>query len=189
MKRNLLLLFLLLPLSAFAQDELSASEIEEFKERAKVKVKHFQDYLSILGSKNKKADVKRHYKEETLKLFVGDGKEVTMEVSIIDRGQESRKRHPITNYLDNLIKLPYAKVEITFANTWYISNFYKTAEGRYEATATLFQEFRGRTTEGNLHASKTKKTIQIYIEMVEDDFGKRWVVRLGDVSVAQSSAS
>lgn len=199
MKKLFIFLIACMPFFAFAQNEdLSAEQKEAFEERAKVKVAHLQDYLTELGrriNKNEKIanfkQVKLHIKEETLKLFTENGEEVTMEVSTIKKDGTRKKHFPMVEYLDNLIALDYAKVEITFADTWHISNFYKTAGNKYEATATIFQKFVGKTKEGFTHTARTKKTVKIYISQIENvaTNEKEWTVLLGDVSVADTSAN
>jgi hypothetical protein len=172
----------------FAQSALSEAELAEFKDRAKISVIHFQDYLSLLGSKKKNAETKAFYKEEALKLFKNTGKDVTMEISALTGGKESRRRLPLIVYLDNLIKSRYAEIKITFADTWYVSNFHKINENQYRATATIFQRFEGYDAEGKAkYVDITKKTIEIIIEKVTDLYGERWTVLLGDISVAETS--
>jgi hypothetical protein len=188
--------FLFIVLSSqycFAQSDLSEAELAEFKDRAKISVSHFQDYLTLLGSKKKNAETKAFYKEEALKLFKNSGKDVTMEVSTLKNNRESRSRLPLTLYFDNIISITskqgkYADVKITFADTWRVSNFYKVGDNKYVATATIFQRFEGYDAEGKAkYVDTTKKTIEIIIEKVTDLYGERWIVLLGDISVAETS--
>lgn len=97
--------------------------------------------------------VKSVYKKSALKLFIGEGlpytdpdgnkrKGVLVEVSSIKSGKTTKHNIYLTTYLDNLIKLPYAEVKLTQADTYRISNIYKVGD-HYEATATIFQRFEG----------------------------------------------
>ncbi len=185
---SLLIFFSSFYTAVFAQSSLSEEDLAAFKERAKVSISHFQDYLTLLGSKKKNAETKAFYKEEALKLFKNNGKDVSMEVSALKEGRESRRRLPITVYLNNLINSKYAEIKITFADTWYVSNFHKVGDNKYVATATIFQRFEGYGTDGMAkYIDVTKKTIEITVEKVVDLYGERWTVLLGDISVAETS--
>jgi hypothetical protein len=188
-----ILLFLLSNKNCYAQKKLTESDLLAFKDRARIAVKHLQDYISMLASASKDSTTKNYYKSEALKLFKNNGTDVTMEVSSLRNSQESRARLPLLRYFNGIISLTkkngkYAQVEITFAETWHVSNLHKIDENKYHATATIFQKFVGYDTEGNAkYQDITKKTIEIDVEKVADFFGERWIVLLGDISVTETS--
>lgn len=186
------LFFVQIATMANAQDEevkLTDEDLKQFKERVGIMIDDFQDYLSIIGSKEKPKNVKDYYVEQTLDLFINKGEKVTMEVS------STKRKYPyeylIKVYLQRLANLRYAKVKIEQAQTFHISNFYKVGENKYRAAATIFQKFCGYNKYGDNYVKRycdvTKKTIEIHIYLVEDLYGKRWVVKLGDVSVADTT--
>lgn len=192
------LLALCMALPSYAQQvELTEADLEEFRERAAAKVGDFMDYLPVVAEKGKqKADDKKrqvYYKDQTLELFVEKGrgqgeKAAIMEISFIKPNNEVKiESMTMPIYLDRLINNGYAKVKLQFAETFYISNFYPTGQNQYKATATIFQKFTGYGGDGQaLYVDVTKKTIEIVVELVEDLYGKRWVVLLKDVSVAET---
>jgi hypothetical protein len=173
---------------------LSKEELELFRERTEVKIDELQDNLSVLGSKDEIDETKILYKELTLKLFMNMGETVTMETSYIKDGEERRKRIPMPTYLDRLSKLNYAKVDIRSSKSCYVSNFYKKGDDEkgqpiYTATATIYQEFIGYNAEGKaIYKDTTKKTIEIEVRKSQGVFGERWIILLGDVSVAETSS-
>ncbi len=192
--RSIIIILLFSSFSVQAQQpniELTESDLEAFKERVGVMIDDFQDYLSIIGSKERPRKVKTYYIGQTLELFTNKGAGVVMETSSTRTSRITRR--PIKLYLTRLANLRYAKVEITQAETFYISNFYKVGDNKYRATATIFQKFCGYNKYGDRYVKRycdiTKKTIEIHIELVSDLYGDRWIVKLGNVSVAETTPS
>ena len=112
-----------------------------------------------------------------------------MQVSSMKNGAETKRSITLVKYLDNLVKLPYAEVKLTKADTYRISNIYKVGN-HYEATATIFQKFEGYS-KGDMqkvYSEVTQKNIKVYI-LPENDFvlGQHWSVRLGDIEVMETS--
>lgn len=185
-------------------NDLSEQDIQAFRDRAGEVIDMFQNNLSILGGKKHSLKVKQVYKKSALKLFIGEGQPFTdpdgnkrqgvqMQVSSYRNGKEVKHSIPLTKYLNNLIKLPYADVKLTQADTYRISNIYKVGD-HYEATATIFQKFEGFVGTGDnrvkRYADVTQKNIKIYI-IPENDYvlGQHWSVRLGDIEVVETKDS
>lgn len=204
MKRIFALLFMgmMMFTQAHSQvNDLSESDIQAFKDRIGEVIDMFQNNLSILGGKQYSLKVKSVYKKSVLKLFIGEGEAYTapdgqeregvaMQVSSIKNGKEVKRRTPLKTYLDNLIKLPYAEVKLTKADTYRISNIYKVGD-HYEATATIFQRFEGFVGKDHVKVYRdvTQKNIKVYI-VPENDYvlGQHWSVRLGDIEVVETIA-
>lgn len=199
---SIVLLSLIATISAHAQvNDLSEQDIQAFKDRVGEVIDMFQNNLNILAGKKHSQKVKSVYKKSALKLFIGEGLPydepgtgvkrpgVQMQVSSIKNGVESKRNIPLTTYLDNLIKLPYAEVKLTAADTYRISNIYKVGD-HYEATATIFQRFEGYVGKDmkKKYSDVTQKNIKVYI-VPENDFvlGMHWSVRLGDIEVVDTT--
>lgn len=205
MKRALFLLLLSLSFSVSKVNaqvsDLSESDIQAFKDRVGEVIDMFQNNLSILGGKKYSQRVKQTYKKSVLKLFIGEGQAytdpngqyregVSMQVSSVRNGKEVKRKTPLVTYLDNLIKLPYAEVRLSKADTYRISNIYKVGD-HYEATATIFQRFEGFMGKEmrKVYRDVTQKNIKVYI-IPENDYvlGQHWSVRLGDIEVMETMA-
>lgn len=202
MKKIITLFFLFLTIASTAKaqvNDLSESDIQAFKDRVGEVIDMFQNNLSILGGKQYSMKVKSTYKKSALKLFIGEGESYTdpdgqkregvcMQVSSIKNGKEVKNRIFLKQYLDNLIKLPYASVKLTKADTYRISNIYKVGD-HYEATATIFQRFEGYIGGDNkkVYRDVTQKNIKVYV-IPENDYvlGQHWSVRLGDIEVVET---
>lgn len=198
---SICVLFLAATFSAQAQvNDLSEQDIQAFKDRVGEVIDMFQNNLSILGGKKHSIKVKSVYKKSALKLFIGEGLPyvdpdgisrdgVKMQVSSVRNGKETKRNILLTTYLDNLIKLPYAEVKLTQADTYRISNIYKVGD-HYEATATIFQRFEGYVGADmkKKYSDVTQKNIKVYI-IPENDYvlGQHWSVRLGDIEVVDTT--
>lgn len=197
---TLFFLFFTIASTAKAQvNDLSESDIQAFKDRVGEVIDMFQNNLSILGGKQYSMKVKSIYKKSALKLFIGEGEPYTdpdgqkregvnMQVSSIKNDKEVKNRISLKQYLNNLIKLPYASVKLTKADTYRISNIYKVGD-HYEATATIFQRFEGYVGGDNkkVYRDVTQKNIKVYV-IPENDYvlGQHWSVRLGDIEVVET---
>ena len=198
---SIVMLSLITTFSAQAQiNDLSEQDIQAFKDRVGEVIDMFQNNLNILGGKKHSLKVKSVYKKSALKLFIGEGlpyvdpdgnkrQGVQMQVSSIRNGKVTKRNIPLTSYLDNLIRLPYAEVNLTAADTYRISNIYKVGD-HYEATATIFQRFEGFVGKDKTkkYSDVTQKNIKVYI-IPENDYvlGQHWSVRLGDIEVADTT--
>lgn len=181
-------------------NDLSEQDIQAFKDRVGEVIDMFQNNLSILGGKKHSLKVKSVYMKSALKLFIGEGQPFTdpdgneragvqMQVSSIKNGQTVNRSIALITYLNNLIKLPYAEVRLTQADTYRISNIYKVGD-HYEATATIFQRFEGYVGKEmkKKYSDVTQKNIKVYI-IPENDYvlGQHWSVRLGDIEVVDTT--
>ena len=202
MKKIITLFYLFFTRASTAKaqvNDLSESDIQAFKDRVGEVIDMFQNNLSILGGKQYSMKVKSIYKKSALKLFIGEGEPYTdpdgqkregvnMQVSSIKNDKEVKNRISLKQYLNNLIKLPYASVKLTKADTYRISNIYKVGD-HYEATATIFQRFEGYVGGDNkkVYRDVTQKNIKVYV-IPENDYvlGQHWSVRLGDIEVVET---
>lgn len=202
--KKLLLLFLFAiatVITSGAQvNELSDQDLQALKDREGEVIDMFQNNLNILTSKKYSLKVKSVFMKSALKLFIGEGLPydepgtgtkypgVQVQVISIINDTESKQNIPLTTYLENLIKLPYAEVKLTAADIYRIGNVYKVGD-HYEANATLFQRFEGYTGKDmkKKYVDVIQKNIRIYI-VPENDLaqGVNWRVLLGNIGVVET---
>lgn len=188
-------------LTAIAQThDLSQDEIEAFKIQCQERIDAFQMGLEIIADKSQPADIKQHYIRNAIPpMFMGAGDEwtdlagqrhpaVKMQVSKIRYNNVIEVNDvPLKQYLQNLRNLKWSSVKITKAQTCRISNFYKRSDNLYEATATFFQYFEGRSGENVVYRDKTQKEVKVYLSRVEDgQLGSYWDLKFGDINVAET---
>jgi hypothetical protein len=168
---------------------LSAADIEVFKEQTKQKIEEFQQDIVILGSKDEAAEKRNMAEKEALKLFY-DGAQMEISVTMPD-GSINKVNRPMEKYLARLKSLPYTRVVIKFYDIAYVSEFTKGPDGKYYSTATIIQEFTGYTADNVAYKDITKKEVEIIIDLVEDKFfkEKRWKIFLGDIKASETKAS
>lgn len=168
---------------------LSAADIEVFKEQTKQKIEEFQQYIVTLGSKDQPAEKRNMAEKEALKLFYEGAQ---MEISVImPDGTAQKVNRPMEKYLARLKSLPYTRVVIKFYDIAYVSEFTKGPDGKYYSTATIIQEFTGYTADDVVYKDITKKEVEIIIDLVEDKFfkEKRWKIFLGDIKASETKTT
>ena len=172
--------------------DLTPEELVIFKEETKKKIDQLQSQFSKIASRTETDAVKKIYQDQTLKLFLNEGKRVTIEVSSVSSNRI--REFEIPRYLDRLANLQqYHEVIMKRADACVLSDFYEAGLDAnnnkiYKATATIYQEFIGKDAEGNIiYMDQTTKTFEITLSMVPtvlDESGYRWAALLGDIKVA-----
>jgi hypothetical protein len=166
--------------------KLSEDQLADFTEMAKQKTNALSDYISIIGDKSKEEAQRIKAIDLAVKLFVSENN--IIQVSSLNSSE--KKTYKIRTYLNKLKVLPYTKVTIKWYKIFYASNFVKRPDGKYEAIATIYQEFKGETGDGSIYYDVTQKNIQIIIDQIEiktgDQVEKRWEVLLGDIFVMET---
>jgi len=168
--------------------DLSPQDLDAFTKQAKHKVEEFTNNLSTIADINKGSAIRDIAVESSLKLFVNPDSNI-IESSYLLNGAWKIKKRTIREYLTRLRSITLTKVAIDNYNMVYVSDFVKSPDGkRYYATATFFQVYTVYASESIRYRDKTVKTVTIILELIEDEvYGeKRWVIRLGDVKVAET---
>ncbi len=166
--------------------KLSAEELQLFKQTTEVKINEFQNCIIIIGDKSKPDFDRNKAITSAMQLFIPDAK---MQTSVLyPNGETKISTYPIGKYLQRLKGLPFAKVVINFYDIAYLSEFQLGKDNKYYGTATIFQEFKAISKDGNVYTDRTVKTIDIILEYVEDNFFKvkRWTIKLGDIKVVET---
>lgn len=185
-----LLAAVLLPFSAFAQESknLTTEQKEAFNAMVLEKTQSLGNYLSIIGNEEVGPEKKEMTVNQAVKLFVND----RQVVQISSKNRPDIIKKTITQYLNHLRNLPYAKVEIKWSDVVFINELKKGVDGRYSATVSVKQKFVGYDGEGNvIYSDETIKAITVYLEEKEVRFADRTVMELGlllsDIGVTQTS--
>jgi hypothetical protein len=169
------------------QDELTPVQLEAFKSEAKKKTSALENYIRIIVDKSQADPVKSRSIALALKLFVDDKQLV--QVSSVNT--DKIKNLPIRQYLNNLMVLPYKKIDIKWFDVAYVRDFKKGQDGRYYAVLTVFQEYRGFSNEGKLiYKDITQKELEVVLDKVTKRIGdvevKEWDVLLRGIRVVET---
>lgn len=198
-KQILLLIMVCFVAKSLAQThDLTPEELDAFKVQCQERIDAFQMGLEIIADKQQDANIKQHYINTLPDMFMGSGEPwtdvagqrhpaVKMQIAVIRYNQTIETRDvPLKTYLTNLRNLRWTSVKITKAKTCRISNFYKTSDNMYEATATFFQYFEGANGEVSVYKDFTQKEVKVYIAKVEDgQLGTYWDLKFGDINVSE----
>jgi hypothetical protein len=161
---------------------------EEYEKKVKQKVDQLQDYLQRLTDKSSSISMTNRTIEQCLKLFLNDGKDAIVGVSSIN--STTIRKSKVRDYLVNLSRLPYQKVEITWTEIFLVDNFKLGPDGNYTATVSFQQSFKGFNDNNVAYGDLTHKNIDVIIRpysMIEQGVNKNyWEILLGDIRVSQT---
>lgn len=202
-----LLLLGFIPVSAQTYNDLS----EQIADAAKQQVAQFTDCLSFIVDKKQTPKNRNGFREDALKLFIGQGnayydnvldkdgnvidkrphKPVTMEVTSL-RNTVPRKK-TMAEYLTNLVSLAnrktYTSVSIT-STKWHdmkVSQIRKIGQDQYVCDVYFEQVFESRGSENILiYTDKTTKRVTVHIKILHTDFGDEYVILLGDIQATET---
>lgn len=178
--------------SAFAQDagedKLTPEQLEAFKKEASKKINALSNYISIISDKSIDQPIRQKSIELAIKLFL----DKNQLVQVSSKTRDVVRSFKIGEYLNRLRVLPYSRVEIEWYDITYVSDFKYGSDGKYYAVATVFQKFRGYSSEGQLiYEDITQKDIEItvgkQVKKVGDQEYKEWDVLLRQISVLETS--
>lgn len=145
MKHYTLLFFIALLFSCssspcFAQN---TKESEVVSQLCKEKVEQLNDYLSMMASGKKSVEIRNHYKQKALSLFIGKGdsfeendveKEgVFVEIFYTSRNRKAKKL--VRNFFDQITARPYTNVRIISAEVAKV--YYEETEDGKELCVLL----------------------------------------------------
>lgn len=208
----ILIAFLGLQNYTFAQtsEALTPAQKEDVEARIIAKLNDFQYNLSKMADRTKSQTVRTNAFNYLLTLFIGNceyyyvtdlytGRKerrdaVKMQTSSIRNGKEERNEpYPMKNYLKNIKdNKRYTNIKITQSDFVRIDNFYKVADGKYEAIAHIHQYFYGYGGERGklIYSDNTTKTVRILIDYREVETSRGTIpiieVKLSDMSVTET---
>lgn len=191
---SLFLLGNMMPTNA-QTNSLTSEELEMFRTEVKHRTNRFQMYLTFIASKKNDNDTKRAYVKQALKLFIGkgevykdvyDNEQPAVRVQLSDTKTGKKYWRKTKDYLNNLIKLSYRKLEITWMDACRVGEFHKIGEGRYITTVTIYQRFEGVKDSGAVTVNNDEKTITVYLEEEVTSVGGRYRVLFGDIEIQQT---
>ncbi len=161
---------------------------EDYEKKVKQKVDQLQEYLQRLTDKSSSISMTNKTIEQCLKLFLNDGKDAIVGVSSIN--STTIRKSKVRDYLVNLSRLPYQKVEITWTEIFLVDNFKLGPDGNYSATVSFQQTFKGFNDNNVAYGDLTHKNIDVIIRpysMIEQGVSKNyWEILLGDIRVSQT---
>lgn len=203
MKSSLILFFLLLTgFAGFCQaptivgdsktqadDDMDENALKDFNEHAKQKVEMFQNYLTIVADKTQPLEKRLAAQRQAEDLFI-QGQDIFIEVS--SKNNAKKTKYSVQDYLERIFNAQgYTQVKITFYDTCLISDWKKVGNGKYEAVATIYQQFEGYFQGKLKYSDRTSKTVELDLDKMRDtnyNSSARATVLLGNITVEHTTA-
>jgi hypothetical protein len=156
---------------------------EAFSKKALKKTEDFSMYLKLITDKGTDYQDVNDAIDLATALFINE--EARVEVSTVNNPKKASFK--IRDYLMKLKLLKYDKVEITWADISYVSNFRLAPDGNYYATVSIQQTFKGFNENKVAYTDITEKYMEIvlksYKKEVDGKIDDYWDVLLSDVGV------
>ena len=152
-------------------------------EEGSLDANYFQT-LGYMNDQNTSKTAKNAAVENAVRLFSDENRIV--EVNSTSRPKPRKLK--VRQYLVKLAFLSekvYDKVTIRFYDVFFISNFKKRPDGKYEAVVSMSQKFMG---EGDRpYSDVVQKNIQIILVPIQKPEGTYYEVKLGDISITDNN--
>ena len=127
------------------------------------KMKQLQDYLSILIEKKDPNYMKAV--DKAMLLFNNDDSKL---ITVTSKNTGKVTIKPVRAYLNEVAKLPYKSIDITYRNYTAIENIRKQPDGTYRGVAVFQQEFTGFDKEGKaMYSDVIQRNVEVTIKMKE----------------------
>lgn len=158
-------------------------DYDAFSKKALKKTEDFSSYLKLITDKGTDYQDVNDAIDLATALFINE--EARVEVSTVNNAKKASFK--IRDYLMKLKLLKYDKVEITWADISYVSNFRLAPDGNYYATVSIQQTFKGFNENKVAYTDITEKYMEIvlksYKKEVDGKIDDYWDVLLSDVGV------
>lgn len=165
-------------------DLINSATKAAVEEKATNKTRAFTNYMKILFDKNTPPDERNKTVDLTKALFVNDSAKI--ETSSVNR--TNIRRRTIKKYLDDMLVLPYEKIEVQWTNIQYIDDLKAAPDGTFRGTVTFEQTFSGFNDGQLVYKDITKKSAEVilrgYTKTVNGEQVLKWDILLGDIGVA-----
>ncbi len=155
----------------------------ELNERVMAKTEELTRYIKELAESN---GTDAATVDAAMKLF-NNNEYAT--VTVTSKKDKTPLTVPVRTYLKRLNRLKYNKVQITWYNAQYVSNFTRQPDGNYVGLVAFEQEFTGvRNGEANYtYHDVTEKHVEVTVKVWKaTDKKNAWVeVFLGNIGVTE----
>ena len=155
----------------------------ELNERVMAKTEELTRYIKELAESN---GTDAATVDAAMKLF-NHNEYAT--VTVTRKNEKAPLTVPVRTYLKRLNRLKYNKVQITWHNAQYVSNFTRQPDGNYVGLVAFEQEFTGvRNGEANYtYHDVTEKHVEVTVKVWKaTDKKNAWVeVFLGNIGVTE----
>lgn len=127
------------------------------------KTNELEQYLTVLVEKKDNDYLKAI--DKAMRLFNNDDSRL---VTITSKSTGKVYIKPIRDYLNDVAKLPYKSVNITYRNFSAINNIRRQPDGKYTGVVVFEQEFTGYDKEGKaMYHDVIRRNVEVTIKIAE----------------------
>lgn len=192
----LLLLAVILSVPNSAAQELTGEIVSnKLQEKAQI----LNDCLTFLAQKDRSADIKKHYMDQALCLFVNNGEpfsvdSIKYEGSFILTKSAYRNKpvkRKVKDYLQGVMDLRYTPIDLSAIKIPALpalidsKSFVKCGDNLYKFTTMITRELAGYIDGTPVYKDITPFEYSIFIGMKDSIDGKEYVIYLSDIEVEE----
>lgn len=196
--KNVAIIFALLILGVVnsAAQELTG-EIVSTKLREKAQI--LNDCLTFLAEKDRSADIKKHYMDQALSLFVNNGEPFSVDSTkyegsfILTKSAYRNKpvKRKVKDYLQGVMDMRYTPIDLSVIKIPALpalidsKSFVKCGDGLYKFTTMITRELAGYIDGTPVYKDITPFKYSIFIGMKDTIDGKEYVIYLSEIEVEE----
>lgn len=163
------------------------------------KAQILNDCLLFLAQKDRSVDVKKHYMNQALSLFVNNGDPFIVDsvkydgAYIITKSAYRNKpvKRKVKDYLQGVMDLRYTPVDLSvikipaLPNQLDNKNFVKCGEDLYKFTTLITRELAGFIDGTPVYKDITPYEYSVFVGMKDTIDGKEYIIYLSDIEVEE----
>lgn len=192
------LFFISLLLSSFASHAQNMTgEIVSNKLQEKAQI--LNDCLMFLSQKDRSVDIKKHYMNQALSLFVNNGEPFSTDsmkyegVYIITKSSLRNKpvKRKVKDFLQGVMDLRYTPIDLTAIKIPALpaiidsKSFVKCGDNLYRFTTLITRELAGYIDGTPVYKDITPFEYSVFIGMKDTIDGKEYIIYLSDIEVEE----
>lgn len=168
--------------------QLSEEEQDYFARRALTKTRAFGSYLSTITDER----VDELYQDDAVRLALDLFYDEERMVEVSSLNGEKTVSFKISDYLEHLRMLTYAKVEMVWNQVAYVNQLRAGEDGEYRGIISVEQIFRGYNSDNIVvYQDITQKNIEIIVkplkQIIDGEEISKWDVYLSDIGVKSTT--
>lgn len=191
-------------LAIFGIESLSSQELTGaiVSNKLQAKVQILNDCLSFLYQKDRSADIKKHYMDQALNLFVNNGEPFSSDsvkydgAYIVTKSAYRNKpiKRKVRDYLQGVMDLRYTPVDLSTIKLPVLPtlidsrSFVKCGDNLYRFTTMITREFAGYIDGTPVYKDITPFEYSLYIGMKDTIDGKEYTIYLSEIEVEDKEA-
>ena len=179
-----------------AAQELTGEIVSnKLQEKAQI----LNDCLSFLAQQDRSADIKKHYMDQALCLFVNNGEPFSVDSTkyegsfILTKSAYRNKpvKRKVKDYLQGVMDLRYTPIDLSAIKIPALpalidsKNFVKCGDDLYKVTTMITRELAGYIDGSPVYKDITPFEYSIFIGMKDTIEGKEYVIYLSDIEVEE----